>query len=97
MDFLAIVGGFVGIVTGAIAILAALYKAFGAVAELKMRINELHNEIEKQGLILNGTKERIEHVGSRLSTAIKDNSRAIVEIEGWLTKHTEFERRSLRE
>lgn len=60
---------------------------------LARRIEEVDNELDKQLLMVNGMKERIEHTRSRLLDEMREKKERIDYVESWLAKNTEFDQR----
>jgi predicted nucleic acid-binding Zn-ribbon protein len=81
-------------ITFAISAIAALWKVFSLIANLETKIKDAEHEIEKLELTVNGVRERMEHINSRLVTIQRDQERTIDELGGWLTKNTSFEPRN---
>lgn len=55
--------------------------------------SNIENLTDKQTLTLNGLREVIEHVRLRSQTEEKQLSNRLLDVEGWLEKNTEFNRR----
>lgn len=99
-----IIVGIVAITTGMLTILGMLIKLANVVNKLQNRDDFLKGElqklqlqqdhqIDKLELLANGLKERGEHIDARLSTQLHTLIATVADIEGFLQKHTEYERR----
>lgn len=98
---LAAIGG----LTGLISIFTTYSKLQNVLARLESRDLELKEQIKQLELrseygsdhielLVNGLKERVEHINTRLSNQYKDINSVLSDIEGFLQKKTEYERRS---
>lgn len=65
-------------------------------AALRTELAELQNENEKLVLIVNGVKERTEHVNLRLTGTVEKISNRVTDTEVFLQKTTAFEIRGNR-
>jgi hypothetical protein len=90
---LAMLASVLGLATGLISLLGGLWKLFSLVSALQARDRELLYEIEKLALTVNGVRERMEHVNLRISNQIQSYSSTLRDVESWMVKHTEYERR----
>lgn len=105
MEHLAVIGGIIGVVTGFITILSALWRVSIAAADLRTKHEllrdliedgdrQLQHELEKLGLTVNGVRERMEHINTRISSQSKDLGRSLADVENFLQKSTAFEKRN---
>lgn len=94
-----------GLLTAAITILTTFSKLQSVLSRLELRDLELREEIKRSQvqsenltdrveLFVNGLKERIEHINTRLSGQNKEIASTVADIEAFLQKNTEYERRS---
>jgi hypothetical protein len=94
MNELATFAAVVGLSTGMFTLLGGLWKVFNLISSLQRRDDALQHEIESLELVVNGLNGRIEHLKGRLTKQINSQSAILRDCEGWLIKHTEYERRS---
>lgn len=94
MNELAAVAAVVGLSTGILTLLGGLWKVFSLISSLERRDDALQNDIEALELVVNGLNGRIEHLKGRLTKQINSQGAILRDCEGWLIKHTEYERRS---
>jgi hypothetical protein len=85
------VGQAIALASGIGGLIATLWKVFNIIRALERQIEEIENELEKQVLIINGVRERLEHTRSRFILEIGSTNGRVSHNETWLTKHTEFE------
>ena len=104
---IATLAGFLGIVISLITIASTVWKASGAISELRRsqerlesalrsEISELQHQDEKLELLTNGFKERTEHINVRLTANYNQVAGTLEDVEGWLQKNTAYERRKQR-
>lgn len=85
-----------GIVTAAITIITALVKALVAISNLRTKIAAIDWRIEAQELTINGVRERVEHLSTRLQVQVDKNAGVIEDLQAYLQKNTSYERRGNR-
>lgn len=94
----------VAIATGIVTLVSVGIRATQTLEKLKMLIadqedlsqridSDLRHEIEKLALTINGVRERMEHINTRVSTQLKAESGRLKDVEAYLTKNTSFEGR----
>lgn len=103
-----ITGEFITIILGIVTLVGILLRAYDLMTknhqELKGQIGQVRESLErkdltletlidKQQLITNGLKERIDHHSIRLRAETKELEIRVRAIEGFLMKTTEFEAR----
>lgn len=94
MSEIALLGAIIGLSTGILTLLGGLWKVFSLLASLQRRDDALQNDIESLELVVNGLNGRIEHLKRRFTGQISTQNSTLHDVEGWLIKHTEYERRS---
>jgi hypothetical protein len=88
------IGEAIGLAGGVAGLGTALWKAFNGIADLRLKIEQVENEVEAQELALNGVRERQEHLQKRNSEAGKGVYSRVGHIENWLLKNTEYQPKS---
>lgn len=94
-----------GLLTGLIGLFTTYSKVQSVVTRLEARDLEMKdairllevqtdNERDRIELLVNGLRERSEHVNTRLSQQYKDISGTLNDVESYLQKQTSYERRS---
>lgn len=77
----------------AITLIGSLWKTFNLVGGIEKQLAGLDHKIEKVELTLNGVRERMEHLGTRLTTTQQAQQRTIDQVEAFLAKNTAYEPR----
>lgn len=90
MNTLTAVSVALGIVVGLTTILSALWKIFTLVSEIKLSVTKVSHELERQELIVNGVRERLEHVTLRLQNGQKSIEENVQDVEAFLCKTTAY-------
>ena len=94
----------ISIATGIVTLMTVGVRATQALEKLRLLIadqedlsqridSDLRHEIEKLGLTVNGVRERMEHINTRVSTQLKESGNRLKDVESYLTKNTSFEGR----
>ncbi|WNZ28174.1 hypothetical protein HJG54_35260 (plasmid) [Leptolyngbya sp. NK1-12] len=94
----------VGVAGGVAGLISVLAKPTFYLSNLKREIESLKDsqarqqadfdhEIEKLQLVMNGVRERVEHINTRVSGQLKEQAGTLSDLENWLTKNTSYERR----
>ncbi len=86
MEAIALIGGILGIATGFISLLAVLWRVSQSAARVE-------HQIDKLELTVNGIRERMEHINTRLSNEHRELERSLTDVENYLHKNTAYERR----
>lgn len=74
--------------------LSGLKREIEAVKDLQVnQQKDFDHEIEKLQLVINGLKERIEHINTRVSSQLKEQAGTVADLENYLVKNTSYERR----
>lgn len=94
MNEIALLGAIIGLSTGILTLLGSLWKVFNLLASLQRRDDALQHDIESLELVCNGLTGRIDHIKRRLTVQISAQNATLHDIEGWMIKNTEYERRS---
>lgn len=101
---IATASAFVSLITGLVALVSVLLKAMSTIASFKADLADLDDKIERlrsdhdhqldrQLLIVNGCRERIEHIDTRIKGQLNRLTSTTEDMEAWLTKNTAYERR----
>lgn len=94
----------VGVAGGVAGLVSLLIKPTFYLSNLKREIESLkdlqarqqadfEHEVEKLQLVINGLKERIEHINTRVSGQLKEQGNSVSDLENYLVKNTSYERR----
>lgn len=94
----------VAMATGIVTLISVGIRATQALERMKSLIadqedftqrieSDLKHEIDKLHLTVNGVRERMEHINTRVSTQLKESGNLLKDVETYLTKTTSFERR----
>jgi hypothetical protein len=94
MNEIATLAAVIGLSTGLLTLLGGLWKVFNLVSSLQRRDDALQNDIEALELVVNGLNGRLEHLKKRFTDRINSQGVVLRDCEGWLIKHTDYERRS---
>lgn len=100
----ALVGGLLAIATSIVTLITVIIRATQSIERLRHLISdqedstlrvesELKHEIEKLQLTVNGVRERMEHINTRVSGQLKESGALLKDVEIFLAKTTSFERR----
>lgn len=96
-SLVAIATGIVTLISVGIRATQTLEKLKALIADqedLSQRIDsDLRHEIEKLSLTINGVRERMEHINTRVSSQLKESGNRLKDVEAYLTKNTTFEGR----
>lgn len=90
------IGQAIGLASGICGLIAILWKVFSIISNLQRQIEKLESDYEREELIVNGIRERIEHVQKRNISSGQRLYDRVNYIEAWLTKHTEYESNIVR-
>ena len=104
---IATIAGSLGIAVSLLTLSSVIWKASSAIAELRRsqerlesalrsEVAELQHELDKQALMINGYRERVEHVNLRLTGNTEKLTVRLTDVENFLQKTTSFETRSNR-
>lgn len=94
-----------GAITSLITIFTTYSKLQAVLSRLEFRDLELREQMKQIDLKLehtkdqielwcNGNSERIEHINTRLSNQMKELTNAVIDVEAFLQKKTEYEKRN---
>lgn len=100
----ALIGGLLAIITSIVTLITVIIKATQSIERLRHLIadqqdfserveSDLKHEIEKLQLTVNGVRERMEHINTRVSAQLKESGSLLKDMEIFLAKTTQFERR----
>lgn len=101
---IAVIGGLLAIITSIVTLITVIIKATQSIERLRHLIadqqdfserveSDLKHEIEKLQLTVNGVRERMEHINTRVSAQLKESGSLLKDVEIFLAKTTQFERR----
>lgn len=101
---IATLAALVGIVVGLISIGSAVTKVASGIGAIRKSIDEVEekisrleletkHEVDLLKLTINGVRERMEHINTRVSGQLKDRAGALEDVELFLAKTTPYERR----
>jgi hypothetical protein len=87
----------VGTVISLISLIATIWKVSAAYAamkhELELKDKEIEAFLDKQELIINGLQEKFGHFSNRFRGEVEAVSGRVSQLEDFLTKTTDYERR----
>lgn len=72
---------------------ATIWKISQMISAIERRIDKIDHEQEILELTLNGVRERMEHISTRLVNTQANQESKIAEVTSWLAKNTAFEPR----
>lgn len=101
---IATIASLVGIVVGLISMGSAVAKVAHGISTIRQAIDDVEaridrlklesdHEIEKLQLTVNGVRERMEHINTRVSGQLREKVGAIDDVEIFLAKTTAYEKR----
>ena len=100
----ALVGSLIAIATGIVTLISVIIRATQSLERLRHLIadqqdaterveSDLRHELDKLQLTMNGVRERMEHINTRVSAQLKESGSLLKDMEIFLAKTTQFERR----
>ncbi len=76
-----------------LSLLASLWKAFSVIGTLEKQLLKLDHQIDRVELVVNGVRERMEHINTRISSIQREQQATLDDLEAYLHKNTSYERR----
>jgi predicted ABC-type transport system involved in lysophospholipase L1 biosynthesis ATPase subunit len=84
-------GEAIALMSGIFGLVGTLWKVFFIISSLQRQIEKLEAEGDRQELIINGLRERMEHLNTRYSGGSQKMYDRLNHVEAWLDKHTEYQ------
>lgn len=83
----------IGLVALILTSIGSLWKTFSVISSLDKKLLALDYQIDNLSLLINGHRERMEHINTRLGGIQEKQQLTLDDVEGYLQKNTPYERR----